>query len=354
RENFLGDQYLGPQIQLAIVNAVRAIAGDNARASAYADDLRLRHDFQRSATVVSFIELIDSWVGLSPQQMQRMTVVVEELYKRGHLSFSPAMSMQDFGPKEKLAPILKLLTEQQRVYFNKFGNEDPSGRFALSEELEEDGAKQAALKVQLQSVAAMKIECLRIRLGLTPRQVRRLQLVSKKVVSTSLRLRTDTKRAYMKSATDRADGRPVALDQNRMAIMTAHPVHLFETQTDWDKFVVAALTDDQKLLQAESVKATVERKRDVLGYMLVMAFQRELKLSGKQMHATHKLISPGFGAVRSVAMNGVNMMDNFASLLDISDEKYVEAMGADNWAVFEPQLQQLRMQLERMKKAKED
>ncbi|MFK7820509.1 MAG: hypothetical protein AB8G99_17445, partial [Planctomycetaceae bacterium] len=47
RENFLGDQYLGPQIQLAIVNAVRAIAGDNARASAYADDLRLRHDFQR-------------------------------------------------------------------------------------------------------------------------------------------------------------------------------------------------------------------------------------------------------------------------------------------------------------------
>lgn len=347
--DFMEGMYLNRTILIALAGAVDAIADDNAKARAYAVDLRRKADFQQEATVASLVESIDSCVGLTSNQAKQIAVVANKLFEEETLSFSFMMSLQSFGSKAQLKPILDLLTERQRGFFDQFEKGGFSRAEYIAPGADDKGATSSDLKATLQDVATMKINRLRGQLGLTPKQVQRLELVSKKIVSNALKLRDRSQIAYDKFTEASENGGAVGrANIELMAVLSASPVHLFETQKDWEKFVAKVLTDEQQTAWKEITDETAKRKRRVLGYMLVMAFQRELDFSGKQMFATHKLIWPRFGEVRSVSMNAIGAMNSYATLLDIKEDQYIAAMGADNWAKFKPQLDQLKTQLDRM------
>ena len=86
-----------------------------------------------------------------------------------------------------------------------------------------------------------------------------------------------------------------------------------------------------------------------MGYMLVMAFGQQLKMSGRQQADTHKLISGALKAPSGGFGNPMSMVTSYEGLLDIKDADYAKAMGEDNWQTFKPQLAELKQQLDQMK-----
>ncbi len=345
---FFGNtELLSPGTLDSLAKAAESIVEDKASVERYRKDVKARVNFHRSATVSGLLASVNSWVGLTAEQVEQVGTITGRLYDEGKLTFSPSIDFESLGGEAKLKPIEEILTEEQRRYFKKFGKERAGGFAGVSsEDIDKSHEK---LKAKLRDVAAMKIGYLRTELNLTPKQVRRLELLGKRVVSTALALRVKAEDKYRKYMLDAQAGVPARFEQDTMSIVSAHPVQLFETQDEWNKFVTGALNDGQKSKYKKLTFATGKRNADMLGYLLVMSLTRQLTLNGEQQTATRKLFSESFGPIPTPSMGGLGMMETYAKLLAISEDDYSAAMGNENWNKFKPMLGQVRQQLDQMK-----
>lgn len=356
---FGGPELLTPKTLKAIANAADAIVSDSKLVEQYREDAKCRTDFQRDAAITSTLASIDSWVGLSAKQVKPIQDELGKLYDKGSLAFAPMIEFQALGGADKLKSIEPLLREDQRRFFKRFGKESRNGFAAVVTEAGTEPDREKArkeLKDKLRDVAEMKIGQLNTEFDLSTKQLRRLELLGKRVISKALDVRMAAEeeyRQYMERIQAGGGGGVVQMDQKMMGILSAHPVQLFESQTEWDKFVGGTISESQQETLKKSKIAGLKRNSSMLSYMLVLSLGRQFSMNGKQQVATHKLFSDKFGPIPMPSMGGLGMMDTYAKLLAISEDEYKAAMGDENWEKFKPLLGQVRTQVDQMKEQEE-
>lgn len=351
---FAGSLSMPPQMMDAIAAAARTVVTDKDRLAMYLEDVQVRREFSIRTNATAFLATLDNLVGLTSAQMADVSRVARKLSADGKLGDATNVMLGQAGLSIKSEELAGVLTKQQLKHYERFNAYRPMaflGNFGKQEQSEDD--RRAELADTLRAVASMKIDQLEAELKLSASQRRRLELVSKKVVAETLEQRLKAEARYREWARGIQGGNAGnEIDPQTVDTVQASPVHLFEADESWDRFVRSTLSDDQNQAWQKSTGSRMERGQRVVGLLLVTAFKRELTLNGRQIKALHNLLSKHVGPRRSATFNPITGMQSFAAIVDIPENDYVAAIGRDNWQKFEPILAQLRQQIE-MRKAQQ-
>lgn len=341
---FKTDINLSRRLLRDIRTAAEQLVADKDLLRQYQTDLETRRQFGERAAAAHFVQTVDSLVGLTTTQLPRIRRLALKLSEEGKINATMVSPASQIAVEP--ADVKDALTEQQLEHYKAFVSLDATAFVGSDHDAE---TRHETLTKHLRAVAAMKIGYLEAELNLSEQQVMKLRLASKNVLSKARTQRLEAETKYKKYVQDIQSGAGATLpDGEVIALAMASPAQLFERQERWEKFVRDTLDSAQSARWKEIQRSRNDRMREALGYALVIAFNQELQLTGQQQVRTHKLISACFGKVTSAVPNGLAMMDTYASLLDISEEDYVAAMGEDNWLVFKPQLDQLRQRVDAM------
>lgn len=354
----LDDRMLG-----AVLQAVKAEATDKTRFTEYEQDVTLRRNFKRTAVVSSFIQSLESRVGLGADQIDAARKVVVKLYESGKLPEGVVYGMisSDDQPM-KIDALMGVLTQSQQKYYKKFAEWQPFGDIEIDEEGKpvpsDEKADREELLGQLRMVAEMKLESLDRALTLTDKQKKKLRLVSKGVLASAADEKMAAKKAFEEYQERMMAGAGAAMEGSDMEVMNkamAHPVEIFVAQPRWSRFVRATLTEAQKKRMAELEAMRQQRATQVLCSTLVLSIGTELQLCGKQQFAMSKVLAKRVKAPPEMtSLATTNPVGMYRGLLAVKDKEWIQAIGEDNLAKLKPLLAPLRQMIEQMEsKSKE-
>lgn len=324
RDHFVvANTTLPPKIIATLAKAAKGHVTDEAKYTPYKADVDARISFQQNAAINCFVELVDSFAGLTSKQRTAIKKHGDKLFEQGKLDLS-MMMYQSLAQKRVNATELKdILTESQLAhvkYFKALASDDVP---------QADGDQEETITAQVRRAAEMRIEQIAAEVQLDKQQTQKLNVAAKRVISDATSKILKAKTAYKKIVEAFQSGNPPTekIDPSTIAFANAGPVAAFDSErSKWTQFVDSQLTEAQKKRwQTFSQNASrFANERD--SYELVTKLSPGMDLSGKQLEDLRKLIVNQLARSESEQSPGSQK-----SLQTIPDTAYVKAIGEENW-----------------------
>lgn len=318
---------------------------DEGAYKAYMEDVSIRRKTARGAAVGSFVAAMNDVCGLTSSQFGKVQQRGEELFHKGRFDYG-FFQMAGVPEVIKVDDLKDILTP---VQIEAFENRGASANLAPTEFDAHDSRER--IMAALRRVAACRIHRLHSEVKLQPGQRRKLELLSKKVVSDTTTLCLEAEQAYAEYIKLLQNGGEATPDEEKMRLARMSHGQLFDSSTStWRNFVRSTLNAEQ-LKQMEAADELWQKLAwDTMQNQLFFRMSDQLRLTGKQQNQLRALITPRIKRPSVVRNEPDVLMTAFKPMLDIPDADYKKILGDDAWGQFSNELGQLRQGLERMEK----
>lgn len=295
-----------------IATEVQKACGDAKGCNTYLSDLDARRTFSKQFIADNFLVLLDRELWLTAQQYSMCEKLVDQLATKSQLPI-PYLAARDL--RELIRPFSKVLTKDQlelwEHYIQRHRTFGPKSRDARRNEVRGD----------LKLIAARRIAWMTDELSLSPKVVRRLQLVAKSTLGN-----TSDNRADAKFRLDSiVQGRPV--DDDGPVGHGAQGLSDYFTTSRWGKLVRKQLTDDQTKAFTEKLLVRSTRARRRIAAQHIVVGEAYSMLSGENLIKLRNMIM-GDDSVKPDPLAA----SPFAGIYrPLPESTFIEEIGEEAW-----------------------
>ena len=326
----------------AFTEIVRKEIANPKQFQAYREDSAIRRATAERAAVGNFVISIGDLCGLTSKQLTQLTELGTKLYRQGR--FGNGMLAGDRIPQGiSEADLEGILKPSQLAFFRKRSSSALSRRTEFRRE-----ERRQELTSALRNIAEAKIDLLDSEFSISETQRKRLQLLSKRVLTGVIGKRLEAEKDFAAFSAN-----PNSEPDMEM-IQTARMTHsqLFESMADtWEKSVASTLDAKQRELFEEASQKRRTLAWQTMHSQLFFRMADQIKLTGRQQDSIRKLVLAKVKPPRRVkSLESIDMMRAFKPMLDIPDESFEAILNDDQLKRFTAQQEQLRQLFERLEK----